>query len=76
MELDQRKREHVVVLFVAGVLALNYPILAIFNRFLLPLGIPLLYLYIFLTWLAIIAVLAIVMERGVAPEPRGTSSEQ
>lgn len=76
MEFDQRDREQIVALFVAGALAFNYPILSIFNRFLLPLGIPLLYLYIFLAWLVIIAVLAMVMERRVGRESRRTSAER
>lgn len=64
MPAEKRRRETLVVLFVAAVLALNYPLLAIFDQMLLPLGIPLLYLYLFLVWLAIIVATAIVMRRA------------
>lgn len=63
MAAEHRRREYVIVLFVAAVLALNYPLLSIYNRVLLPLGIPLLYLYIFLVWLVIIVLTAMAMER-------------
>ena len=61
--MKYRVRENIVVLFIAGVLALNYPLLSSANRLLLPLGIPLLYLYIFLVWLAIIVLTALIVER-------------
>lgn len=63
MPIERERLETIVVLFVAGTLALNYPLLAIFNRLLLPFGIPLLYLYLFLVWLAIIVFVAVIMER-------------
>jgi len=61
--MKYRVRENIVVLFIAGVLALNYPLLSSANRLLLPLGVPLLYLYIFLVWLAIILLTALIVER-------------
>jgi hypothetical protein len=61
--MKHRVRENIVVLFIAGVLALNYPLLSSADRLLLPLGIPLLYLYIFLVWLAIIVLMALIVER-------------
>ena len=63
MPIERDRRETIVVLFIAGVLAFNYPLLATFNRLLLPFGIPLLYLYLFLVWLAIIVFVAVIMER-------------
>ena len=61
--MKHRVRENIVVLFIAGVLALNYPLFFSADRLLLPLGIPLLYLYIFLVWLAIIVLMALIVER-------------
>lgn len=64
---EHKRREYVVILFVLGVLALNYPLLAILDRMLLPLGIPLLYLYIFLIWLVIIGLMAGIAEKSGSP---------
>jgi hypothetical protein len=42
--------ERLVLLFVVGVLLLNYPVLAIFNRSTTIGGMPGLYLYLFAVW--------------------------
>lgn len=61
-----RRRERLVVLALAGVLALNYPLLQLFNDAGLILGIPSLYLYLFLVWAALIGLGAWVLEgRGI-----------
>lgn len=60
MSAERRFRERILVLFIVGVLALNYPVLAIVNRMLLPLGI---FLYLFLVWSAIIVLMALIVER-------------
>ena len=53
-------RDKLVVLFVAGVLLLGFPVLAIFNRPVTVAGVPLLYLYLFGVWAAaIVAVLVL-----------------
>lgn len=62
--MKQRDREYIYILFMVGIIALNYPVMSIFDRQVLPLGIPLLYLYIFLIWLAIIVLLAVIMEKS------------
>lgn len=61
--VDHPYRAYVIVLFVAGILALNYPLLSLYDHILLLWGIPLLYLYLFLAWLTIIGLTALVMER-------------
>lgn len=43
-----------VGLFLLGMLLLNFPLLSLFNRPVLALGIPVFYLYLFATWLLII----------------------
>ncbi len=53
-----------MLLFAASVLALNYPLLSIADRVLLFLGIPLLYLYIFLVWLAMIVIMAYIAKQA------------
>ena len=57
-------RERATVLFVAGLLAFNYPLLALFDRLLLPLGVPLLYGYLFLAWLGLIVAAALCAGRS------------
>lgn len=64
MIAGRRHRENIIILFVAGLLALNYPLLSIFEVGQLVLGIPLLYLYVYLVWLVIIVVMAIVVARS------------
>ena len=54
--------ERLVVLALAGILALNYPLLELFNEPRLVLGIPLLYLYLFLVWAGLIGLGAWVLE--------------
>ena len=63
MTVERRRlKENIVILFIVGGLALNYPLLALANHLLLPLGIPLLYFYIFVIWLVIIALMALIVE--------------
>lgn len=49
-------------LAVAGVFALNYPLLSLFDRDTLVLGIPLPFLHVFLVWVLLIAGLAVLCE--------------
>jgi hypothetical protein len=55
-----RKKKHfpksgnAIALFLFAVVLFNYPILSLFNLKLLVFGFPLLYLYIFIVWAAII----------------------
>jgi hypothetical protein len=51
-------------LFLLGGLLFSYPLLAVFNTSGTLFGIPLLYAYLFLAWGALIALVAVVMERG------------
>lgn len=52
-----RVGEKLALLFVVGVLLLNFPILAIFNRASLLAGIPVVFVYLFGVWfLGIVAV--------------------
>jgi len=47
-----------------GALLFNYPILALFNRPVLFLGIPLVYAYIFAAWALLIVLMRAVVERS------------
>jgi hypothetical protein len=66
--------ENIVILFVVGVLALNYPLISLFDRLVLLLSLPLLYLYVFLVWLLLIVAMAFIVEaREVRGEERSPS---
>ena len=63
----RRKIQQLLVLFVFGCLALNYPLLALFSKTILWYGIPLLYLYLFGLWIIFILCIAIITERKKLP---------
>lgn len=56
------KGQQLVALFLTGCIFLNYPILSLFSVDGLIWGIPILYIYIFTTWAALIGLMAIVIE--------------
>ena len=62
--MRQQSKEYIVILFMAGALALNYPFLYLFDRAWLPFGIPLLYLYLYLVWFVVIALLIAIVEHS------------
>lgn len=55
--------EKLALLFALGVVALNFPVLGIFNRAAAVGGIPGLYLYLFGVWIAVI-IAVLVLARG------------
>jgi len=57
------KGQRLVALFLGGCLLFNYPILSLFANHNQILGIPLLYAYVFATWGALLALMAVVVER-------------
>jgi hypothetical protein len=66
MERDMAEgaRERLALIFLVGVLLVNFPILAIFNRALTVGGIPVLYLYLFGVWAAGIVAVWLMARRG------------
>lgn len=62
--MRQQSREYIVILFIVGVLALNYPLVELFDRAWMPFGVPLLYLYLYLTWLTLIVLLILVVQHS------------
>jgi hypothetical protein len=63
MQSLSRSRELLVALFVLGIVLLTPPLLIVFNKATRVLGIPTLYLYLFAIWLALIALVAVAVER-------------
>lgn len=59
MKRANLKSDRLVALFMLGFVLFNYPFLAVFNRARLVLGVPLLYLYLFVAWGAVIALAAV-----------------
>lgn len=54
-------------LAIAGVLALNYPLIALFDRDTSVFGIPLPFLHVFVVWTALIVGLAVLVEHRSRP---------
>ncbi len=63
MSVTKRQGERLIWLLLIGLMAINYPLLSIFNRTVLWFGIPALYLYLFVFWILFIGLAAVVMER-------------
>jgi len=63
MHASSRKRQQLVGLFLLGCLLFNYPLITLFDRPVLVLGVPLLYAYLFGAWALIIALVAVIAER-------------
>ena len=70
MQPARRSRELLVALFVLGIVLLTPPVLVVFNNATRILGIPTLYLYLFAIWLALIALVALAVERQDTAEDR------
>jgi hypothetical protein len=63
--------ERLVALFIFGAVLFNPPFLSIFNRAAQLLGVPLLYLYLFVAWALLIALTALVVEGAEADGESG-----
>jgi hypothetical protein len=62
-EFDVRA-QRLAALCLLGFVLFGYPLLAVFNVPVMLFGIPVLYVYFFVAWGALIALLALVIERG------------
>jgi hypothetical protein len=63
MDSNDVRGQRLVALCLLGLLLFNYPLLAVFNVPTMLFGIPLLYVYFFLAWAALIGLMALVIER-------------
>jgi hypothetical protein len=59
-----KRGPRLLCLFLLGLLAFNYPLLAIVNVNATVFGVPLLYAYLFLAWGSLIALVAWVVEKS------------
>lgn len=67
-----------IALLLVGFLALNYPLLALFSKAVIWMGIPVLYLYLFVFWALFIALVCAIMEgrETQGPSDKASSSER
>ena len=63
MQAQSRRRELLIALFLLAVLLLTPPLLIVFNQATRLFGVPLLYLYLFVVWAVLIALVALAVER-------------
>jgi hypothetical protein len=63
MEGFDVRAQRLAALCVLGLLLFSYPLLAVFNVQATLFGIPVLYVYFFVAWAALIALMALVTER-------------
>ena len=64
------RAQRLLALFAAGALLFNFPLLALWDRDALILGVPLFPAALFLLWALLIACLALIMEGGEAERER------
>ena len=57
-------RQRMIGLFLLGVLLLYSPLLSLFDTDAELIGIPVIYIYLFSTWVVLIALIAWMVERG------------
>ena len=67
---EVRRRDRLIGLFLLALVLLNPPLLLLFGGGDTVFGLPLLYLYVFVAWLLIIATLAWIAERRAARRRR------
>ena len=65
----EKLHARLIVLLLFGVLAINYPLLALFDKLTFRLGLPVLYLYLFCFWFVFICLLAVVLSRRSRRRP-------
>ena len=76
MQAQSRRRELLIALFLLAVLLLTPPLLIVFNQATRLLGVPLLYLYLFVVWAVLIALVALTVERrDAADDPAKADTE-
>lgn len=63
MPESKQQNERLIVMFIIGIIALNYPLLSLFSKVKLIFGVPVLYLYLFLFWFIFIIFVAVIIEK-------------
>ena len=68
MQAQGRMRERLMALFMLGALLLTPPLLIVFNQATRVFGVPALYLYLFVVWAALIALVGLAVGRWDATD--------
>lgn len=68
--LESLRSQRLLALFAAGLALFNFPLLALWDREALILGVPLFPAALFLVWAALIVLLALIVESGGAEQER------
>ena len=63
MPESKQQNERLIVMFIIGLISLNYPLLSLFSKVKLIFGIPVLYLYLFVFWIIFIVCIAVIVEK-------------
>jgi hypothetical protein len=63
MKQTQLSGQRLAAVFLLGFALFNFPVLSLFDRPGRLFGLPLLYAYLFLAWLLLIAIMALLIER-------------
>ena len=70
-----RLKESWVIFFILGIIMMNYPFIGVFNKPVLLLGIPLLYLYLLGGWIVSIFIVYLFTKALALPDPRTDERE-
>jgi len=68
MQRSSLSGQRLVAVFMVGCVLFNYPVLSLFDRALVLFGAPLVFVYLFAVWAALIALMAWVVERRERPD--------
>ena len=69
--LERLRSQRLLALFCAGLALFNFPLLALWDRDVTVLGVPLFPAALFMVWAVLIALLALIVERGDAAQDDG-----
>ncbi len=69
MNKSSSLNERLVFILIIGILALNYPLMAIIDKPVFLKGIPVLYLYLFFIWSCFIGLVAFTLRKNPRPKP-------
>jgi hypothetical protein len=61
---ESEKAPRLVAAGILGFLLFNYPLLALFDAEARVLGVPVLWAYLFVTWISLIALIALIVRRS------------
>lgn len=70
MKNETKKAQKLISLFLISLLLMNFPLLSLFNAPSLLGSIPLLYVYIFGSWLVLIIIISLIINKKEKQKPK------